>query len=217
MSNHLLENVTIYWPVLNKPRASKHKDKPASWSVQLRTSDSNQVKAWKALGIKLKSHIADDADPETYHYVNVYKKSVVKGEERSRPTTVDSRGRPLDPAIIGNGSVANVSLFEYQYPSESSPTGFGTAFTVMGVQVTKLVKYVTKPRNDFKDLGYDTPTIGTSGEEPESAEFDDDPDESDEHVEHVEETRTVTGTVQPKAPSAPTRRPPAAPAEDDDF
>ena len=213
MSNHLLENVTIYWPILDKPKQSKHKDKPATWSLQMRTSDTAEAKRWKSIGLKLKSHIGDDEDPDTYQYVNVYKKSVVKNEERPAPTVVDARGKALNPAIVGNGSIANVSLYEYQHPSETSPTGFGTAFTLMGVQVVQLVKYTPKPRNEFKDLGYDTEQIGTSGEETESTDLDDE-DQQEEHTPAppARAAKPATGTVPPKKTT-----PPPPPSAEDDF
>ena len=62
----------------------------------------------------------------------------------------------IDPTSIGNGSIGNVRLFQYEYPKASG--GKGTASVLMGVQVTKHIIYKAKPRDD--DFGMtDTETI----------------------------------------------------------
>lgn len=207
MSNVMLENVRIWWPKLDKPRPSRYAGKPASWSLQIRTTDLNELKKWRAALLKPKSHVPDDKDPDSYFYINLYKKNEGKdGEKKGPPNVVDRRGHPMNPSIVGNNSLANISLFGYEHPTE---TGTTTSFVLMGVQVLELVKYIGTTKPEFKDLGGETPIIGTSGGDPESETEHDFVDMEDD-IPFEEEpataplnkvVKTVTGDVLPRAPS----------------
>ena len=215
MSNATISNVRIFWPKLDKPRPSKYADKPASWSLQVRTNDLNEVKKWKAMLLKPKSHIPDDKDPESYFYINLYKRNVGKdGSKKAPPNVVDRRGHPMEPSIVGNGSLANVSLFGYEHQSES---GLTTSFTLMGVQVLELVKYIAEPKHEFEDYGEDTPIIGTSGGDETEATHGGSFDDMDDDIPFDQEpaeapknntVRTVTGTVEPRKAGMPPNPPP---------
>lgn len=210
MSNILLENVEIWWPFLGSPRKSLYPEKPASWSVQLRTADSNAVKQWKKEGLSVKSHIADEKDPETYFYINLYKRSEKDGVKKEPPNVVDGRGHKMDGSIVGNASIAHVSLFGYDHPS---PTGTKTSFVLMGVQVMKLVKYVGKKREpDFKDTGVETQVIGTSGGTDEAA-----PDIEEDDIPF--EGANTTPVSAPQAPTSTggANKPKIAPNPNDEF
>jgi hypothetical protein len=54
---------------------------------------------------------------------------------------------PIDPNSIGNGSLANVRIFQYEYTNETTNKK-GIASVLMGIQVTKHIVYVPKARDD---------------------------------------------------------------------
>ena len=68
--------------------------------------------------------------------------------------------QPLDPKIIGNGSVGNVIIMLKDYEIKApngKVTKSGTTVTLVAVQVTDLVKYVPKASNfvDFDEVEND--------------------------------------------------------------
>jgi hypothetical protein len=150
----VLQNCEV-WFVKADPKRPNKKFNPANptWEVQIRTNDKAQVEDWKKHGLNVKPIIPDDDPTQMYWRVNLRKKSIKEdGQAASAVTVVDAKLRDLDPNIIGNGSIANVRIYQYTY--QKQPTGQGIATVFMGLQVTKLIKYTPKARDDdFSDAG----------------------------------------------------------------
>lgn len=159
----LLEKCEIWYPKLDpeRPNAKFSRDNP-TWELQLRTKNKEQKKQWEAANLIVKAVMPDVGDP--YWRVNLKKKSIAKGGKAANPVSVvDGNLAPVDPLTIGNGSVANIRVFQYEY-TKTDGSGKGLATILMGLQLVKHVRYVPKKRDDdFKR----THTETVAPEEPE--------------------------------------------------
>jgi hypothetical protein len=174
----IIKNVPIYFAKLDpkRPNARLNKTNP-TWEVQFRTDDPAQMKEWKELGIRSKvitypeNHdnagepILNEHGKKVWR-VNIRKRSKDKNGEPAQPVTVvDAKLRSLDPRIIGNGSIANVRI--YQYPYEKADKTEGIASVLMGLQVTRLVEYVPRVDDDFEESEEETEVIKANDDDSE--------------------------------------------------
>ena len=153
----ILRKCSLFFAKLDpkRPNAKYNKANP-TWELQIRTTDSAQKKEWEGHGLKVKAVLPDDGSAP-YWFVNLRKKSIkVKDNEPAGPVDVkDGELNDIDPNSIGNGSVGNVRIFQYEY--ESGDTS-GKASVLMGVQVTTHIVYTPKPRDHDDEFTADGPT-----------------------------------------------------------
>jgi hypothetical protein len=152
----LISNVEVFFVKCdpNRPNAKFNKKNP-TWEVQIRTTDKEVKKAWEAMKLGVKAVVPDEGVP--YFRVNLRKKSIKADSEPAGPVeVVNGDMKPIDPNSVGNGSVANIRIFQYEYPKDTG--GTGTASVLMGIQVVKHIVYTPKTRDDdFQQ--HDTETI----------------------------------------------------------
>ena len=153
----ILKNCEIWFAKVDpkRPNAKFNKKNP-TWECQIRTTDKEVKKYWESLNLPVKAIVPDD-DSKPYFRVNLRKKSIKEDGEAASPVKViNGHMEDLDPNSIGNGSVGNLRIFQYEYPKEGG--GKGTANVLMGIQLTKHILYKAAPRDD--DFGMeDTTTI----------------------------------------------------------
>lgn len=140
----MLKNVELFFAKLNpsKPNARFDKENP-TWEVQIRTRDKAQAKSWKDMSLNVKT---DDDDGGIFYKATLKKKSKKRDGTPQKP--VDLVGgdlSQLDPDKLGNGSVGNVRIYQYDYDVAGKK---GVATMLMGIQVTKYKEYEPKPRED---------------------------------------------------------------------
>lgn len=127
-----------------RPNNTFNKEKP-TWEVQIRTTSKEQKKEWENLGLSVKAVVPDEGDP--FFRVNLRKKSIKEDGEAAGPVkVVGGNLEEIDPNSIGNGSVGNVRIYQYEYSKLGG--GKGVASVLMGVQVTTHLVYKPKPRSD---------------------------------------------------------------------
>lgn len=164
----ILKDCEIWFAKLDpkRPSAKFNKLNP-TWEMQIRTTDKVQRKEWEALSLSVKAVVPDDGIP--YWRANLKKKSIRSKEAGpAEPVTVVNAARePLDPNSIGNGSIGNLRLFQYDYPKEDGSKGI--ASILMAVQLTKHIVYVAPPREDFEDAG-ETETVAREAADAEEGE-----------------------------------------------
>lgn len=137
-----------------RPNAKFNKKNP-TWECQIRTISKEVKKQWEAMNLAVKAVVPDEGAP--YFRVNLRKKSIKEDGEAASPVkVVNGHLEEIDPNTVGNGSVGNLRIFQYEYPKEGG--GKGIASVLMGVQVTKHIVYKPKPRDDDFDMT-DTETI----------------------------------------------------------
>lgn len=139
----ILKNVELFYPRLDpkKPNARFNKEQP-TWEVQIRTRDKKVKNEWAALNLKPKT--VEDDDGKVFYSVTLRKKSKKKDGEVNQPVKVIDGGlNDINPMSIGNGSVGNVRIFQYEYGDEGK-----IASMLMAVQITKLNEYIPKASDD---------------------------------------------------------------------
>jgi len=140
----VLKNVELFFAKLDpaKPNAMFDKANP-TWEVQIRTRDKAKAKMWKELKLNVKT---DDDDQGVFYKVTLKKKSKkASGEPQNPVNLVAGDLSPIDPNTLGNGSIGNVRIYQYDYDVAGRQ---GTASMLMAVQVTTLKEYTPKPRED---------------------------------------------------------------------
>lgn len=160
----ILKDCELWFCKLDPKRPNNRfsKDNP-TWECQIRTKDKTIKKSWEEAGLSVKAVVPDEGAP--FWRVNIRKKSIKEDGEKASPIkVVNGKLEEIDPNSIGNGSVGNVRIFQYEYPRKDG--GKGIASVLMGVQVTKHIVYTPKPRgDDFSET--DTEVI-----DPDSADSD---------------------------------------------
>jgi hypothetical protein len=182
----ILKNCELHYAYLDPKRPSKKFNKTnPSWEVQIRTSDIEVKKSWEAEGVKAKLMVykaGEDNEGEPIlnaagkkqWLAHLKKKSIKKDGTQSEPVeVVGANLKPVDPTSIGNGSIGNVRVFQYEYEKEGVE-GKQLASVLMKIQLLKHIVYVPKKGggdDDFDDEG-ETETIA-----PEMADSDTPPDD----------------------------------------
>lgn len=176
--------------VPDRPNKKFNKDNP-TWEVQIRTYDAAQKKEWEAQGIKLKAVVPDDGGKPFWK--TTLKKKIRK-KDGSDSTPVEVKGgnlRDIDPAIIGNGSIGNIRVYQYEYKNDAGQTGI--ANVLMSIQLTKLIKYTPKPRED----DFEEEEMEVIEEEEETSEDSVEEEENDESEEEAPKKKSPSVGKKP--------------------
>lgn len=180
----ILKNARLWFPKLDplRPNAAFSKANP-TWDLQLRTSSLEQKKEWEVLKLRPKLIVGKPGSDEEgvplldekgkkQWRVNLKKKSIKADGTPADPVRVINGAlEDIDPRTIGNDSIGNVRIFQYEYQANASmDIKAGTAAVLMAVQLTKHVLYVpTKgPGEDFEQT--DTETIAATMADEENTE-----------------------------------------------
>lgn len=174
----IIKNVELHWTKIDpkRPTVINERDdgeKVTGWEVEGRTTDKAQAQAWKkTVGSKSVKAIREDKDDEEsailYWRMKLRKKQFnAAGEEKDAPEVV--RGDTLedmDPNIIGNGSVADLRIFQYEYSfKQGGQMVEGLASVLMGIKVKKLVKYTPKPKEEWDEDDNEFEVVGGEDDE----------------------------------------------------
>jgi hypothetical protein len=145
-----INNVEIHHVKCNPkyPNDFFNKENP-TWEVQVRLYDRARVREFEEMNIPLKAIIPDpekdgpDAKP---YWKTILRKSSRKkdGTEAKHVEVLDGNLNPVDPDTIGNGSMANLRIFQYTYPVGETTK---TATMLMGLQLTTHKLYTPKREN----------------------------------------------------------------------
>ena len=134
----IIKNAELWYTKLDpkKPNASFNKEQP-TWEVQIRTRSKAQMTEWKGLGLKPK--MDEDQDGKAFWRVNLKKKSKKKDGEAVAPVkVVNGALEDVDPKSIGNGSIGDVRVFQYDYDVGGKQ---GLATMLMAIQLKKHIVY----------------------------------------------------------------------------
>jgi len=141
----IIKEAQLYFCKLDPKRPNDKFDREnPTWEVQIRTNDKKKAKEWEDL--KLKVNKDEDKQGKLYYKVNLKKKSKKRdGSDQEPVTVVGGDLTAIDPNTIGNGSIANIRIYQYEYDVAGRK---GLASMLMAVQITELHKYEPKPRED---------------------------------------------------------------------
>jgi len=138
----ILSDVELYFAKLDpaNPNSRFDKDNP-TWEVQIRTKDKAVAKEWKDNNLRV---TPDENDEGVFYRANLKKKSKKRdGSDMAPVNVVAGDLSPVNPSTIGNGSIANLSVFQYDYKVSGKE---GIASMLMGVQITTLNEYTPRPK-----------------------------------------------------------------------
>ena len=138
----ILSDVELYFAKLDpaNPNSRFDKDNP-TWEAQIRTKDKAVAKSWKDNNLRV---TPDENDDGVFYRANLKKKSKKRDGSAMAPVNVVAGDlSPIDPSTIGNGSIANMSVFQYDYKVSGKE---GIASMLMGVQITTLNEYKPVPK-----------------------------------------------------------------------
>jgi hypothetical protein len=177
MNMALIKNVELWWVKCDPdaPVKSKDDDKPDYWEVQIRTTDKASALSWKKNNVNfkpLKKLIRDeDGEPildemgektreqvvndegKPYFSVSLRRKITKKDGGDMKPVKVVGNGFPLNPNTVGNMSIGNVSIFQYDYVFQGTE---GVASMLTGIQLTKLLEYTPSDGDEFTEEKMET-------------------------------------------------------------
>jgi len=139
----ILSDVELFFAKLApaNPNSRFDKDNP-TWEVQIRTKDKAVAKHWKENNLRV---TPDENDDGMFYRTNLKKKSKKRdGSDMAPVNVVAGDLSPVDAATVGNGSIANLSVFQYDYSVNGKE---GIASMLMGVQVTTLNEYTPRPND----------------------------------------------------------------------
>ena len=164
----ILKNVEIWWVKCDpkRPEAAYGDGKP-KWSCQIRTSDAAQRDEWKSHSIKV---TPVEADGKIYYKASLRKPTTNKdGEASAAPEILNGAMDAIDPNTVGNGSVANIRIFEYDYQIKQGDKYVPKkGVMLMKMQVTKLIVYKAQAGDEFDVV--ETEVVDTTATDEE---FDD--------------------------------------------
>ena len=165
----ILKDVRVYFVKCDPKRPSKQfsPDNPR-WDVQIITDDPNKKNEWMELGLKAKLMIYKEGDPKEGEPIlnsegkkqwkmslskNSLKREDGKKDGKLIPSepvdVIDGNKDPVDPNTIANGSLCNVRVYLYEYPSKKVPGTIAIGHVLMGIQVLEHIVYTPKPKEEF--------------------------------------------------------------------
>ena len=166
----ILKNVAVYYVKCDpkRPNAQFSPDNPR-WEVQCITTDPAQKDEWVGLGLPAKlmkykeghekegEPILNDAGKKQWKMSltkNSLKKEKVGAETKLSPSSpvdvIDGNRTPVNPNTIANGSICNVRVYLYEYPSKKKPGTIAIGHVLMGIQLLTHIVYTAKPREEFE-------------------------------------------------------------------
>jgi len=140
----ILKNVELFYCKLDpaSPNSRFDTENP-TWETQIRTRNKAQAKSWKDMSIRV---TPDEDDKGVFYRANLKKKSKKRDGSDQNPVQVVSGDlSPINTLGIGNGSIANVRVYQYDYNVGGKE---GIATMLMAVQITELHEYSPKSRDD---------------------------------------------------------------------
>jgi hypothetical protein len=172
----ILKNVELHWVKLNPNRPNKTFNTDGVWEVQIRTRDKKQAQEWKEAHLNVSTETDENDKP---YYKAMLKKQCKKkdGSDQLPVKVVNGSLEDINPDHIGNGSIANVRLFQYDYEvGVGKQKKKGIASMLMAVQVTTLNEYIPKAReDDFEMTDTVVNRIADNQVDPDDLGKEDDP------------------------------------------
>ena len=214
-----------------RPNAKYSPDNP-TWEVELRTNVLEEKKAWEALGLSPKPVTDEETGARLYWRVKLRRKKFKVDKKTNPPTITENEApkvvngalTPIDPNTVGNDSIANVRVFQYDFVDKEGVKKIVSV--LMEVQVIKHKVYVPKKRDDeFEPTDTETiqPTAqddaDPSGDSPHDGPEDDDDDAvssaplGDDDIPDFQKPAAPSPSPRPSSPS-PTLAAPSKPGEE---
>lgn len=131
----VIKNAEVWWLHMDPESPDEYQD-DIFWSITIRTRDKLVKKEWEAQLL----NVAMKEDDDGVFYQCTFRRNTVnaKGKSAVCPPVVNGKLRNIDSNTVGNGSIANINLF--QRPNRQTPGKWVS--TLMGVQVVVHKVYI---------------------------------------------------------------------------
>lgn len=163
----ILKNIEGWWFKLNPEKPDKYDPKKPNWNFQARTTSKEQRAEWLAHNCKVKAVREDPEDEESkiLYYKTSFSKRLTNKEGKALPpvSIISSKG-DIDPDTLGNGSIVNIRIFEYDYVFEGKE---GKSNMLQSIQLVKHVLYTPEPGEDFEEE-VETETVDAAPRDPDA-------------------------------------------------
>jgi len=115
----ILKDVTVNYVRVDpaRPDMNFNKERGGQWSFQIFTRKKEQAKEWREANIDVKM----DEDDEGAYYKATLSKPVLKADKLTKSEPIEVVNGDLvaiDPNSIGNGTVCNIRVYQYEYTHE---------------------------------------------------------------------------------------------------
>ena len=145
----ILKNCEIWHVRLDpkRPDAKFDKENPR-WTIQCRTDNPAQKEEWAKAGLTVKLMVHNKGEHEgepmlnekgkKQWRINLQRKSKKRDGSNSEPVkVVNGSLDPIDPNTIGNGSIANIRLYQYESKEDKEKL----ISMLMSMQIVKHIVY----------------------------------------------------------------------------
>jgi len=186
----IVKDVTIYWAKLDPefPVAKYKQEHVKEWTLEARTTDPKIAKMWKDEYHFNMKKVEDKNTGETYYRARLQKRAIDTSKPNAKmafPVEVlDPQLNPIDPKILGNGSVADVMVFLREWEKFGEK---GYTPDLRKLRVKKLVEYY-REFEEFDKLDEELEVIDTvtdvkpASEKPKSKEPEREIDDLDDAI-----------------------------------
>lgn len=160
MQTIILSNCELWYTRLDPRFPNDYHDKTnPMWEVKARTRSKAQKAEWEAAGLRVRAMIPDNEEP--FFQIQICRRKFkADGSERNAPEVVDGNLNPVEPMTIGNKSIANLKVFQYEGPK-------GKLVSMLnGVQLTTHVVYTPNETASFEK----TDTTRITPDEPNESD-----------------------------------------------
>lgn len=164
----IIPSATLFFTKVEKDSPAKPfaGDGAPSWETQIRTTDKAEAKQWKDLDLNVRAltrkskdengnFVTDELGEEVrepitdengkpFYGCTLRKKTLKRDGSPQMPVNVVAGDlSPIDASTIGNGSVGNLSVFQYPYEYKGKK---GISSMLMAIQITELNEYKPRPQ-----------------------------------------------------------------------
>jgi hypothetical protein len=156
----IIRNARVSWVKCdqNNPDLGFDGDSPA-WSIDVEKPSEEIKKIWAANklgGLKTRKETGDE-------YLVIKRKAAPfkNGDQKESPTVVDGHLKPLDPNLVGNGSIVNVqyNIYDWEFKGRK-----GKSADLSGIQVINLVAR-EGAISEFEMVDDSTPFVPDEGDD----------------------------------------------------
>jgi hypothetical protein len=187
----MIEDVEIWYLKADPeyPNAKFSKTNP-TWELEIRAYEKSDFDYLVSLGLYPKPVRDPETDVRQYWRVKLKRKEW-KHDKKTTPPTITrnaapeitlGNGEPVDPNTVGNGSRANIRIFQYTFKDEETNKD-QIVSVLMAAQIILYKVYKPKKRDDFKVV--ETQIVPLAEDDPDAnAEEVIDPSDYDDPHDH---------------------------------
>ena len=138
---YTVPNVELHWAKLDPENPVKPFE-AVQWEAQIHTADKAVADEWSKNYLNVK-------EKDGSYYVQLVRNAFKRDGKPNNPVgVVGRRLEPIDPNTIGNGSIANVKIYQFNYQMN----GGGVGSRLSNIQIVDLKEYTPNTAGGFEAI-----------------------------------------------------------------